>query len=463
MSAADAERRSQGVIANEDTGESSDDQLLDEQKDEESDAGDQPDPANPPPPQEGLTDTVEKALPISSLTPRWRNWVIRGVFALMMVVGFFGLIWGGPFYLIIAVMTVQLKCFQEIISIGHKVYQSHDLPWFRTLQWYFLLCANYFFYGETITDYFGHFLQREEIFRPLIKYRRIAAFTMYVTGFCMFVLTLVKRHYLKQFTMFGWTHITLLIVVTQSHLIIQNIFEGLIWLIVPVSMVICNDVMAYIFGFFFGRTSLIKLSPKKTWEGFIGAFFSTLLFGWLLAYFMSGYEYFVCPVEFGGPDSYQTMMGCTPAPLFQLTDYTLPSWLQGILHVMGLQWKIVNIYPFQIHSIYLATFASLIGPFGGFFASGFKRAFKIKASTCRMYYDFADVIPGHGGMVDRFDCQYLMATFVHVYHHSFIRAPNPGKIVQQVLALRPDLQLVVFNKLKQHLLDAGLVENSCSS
>lgn len=37
-------------------------------------------------------------------------------------------------------------------------------------------------------------------------------------------------------------------------------------------------------------------------------------------------------------------------------------------------------YPFQIHSIALSTFASLIGPFGGFFASGFKRAFKIKVS-----------------------------------------------------------------------------------
>jgi phosphatidate cytidylyltransferase len=28
--------------------------------------------------------------------------------------------------------------------------------------------------------------------------------------------------------------------------------------------------MAYFFGFFFGRTPLIKLSPKKTWEGFVG-------------------------------------------------------------------------------------------------------------------------------------------------------------------------------------------------
>lgn len=35
--------------------------------------------------------------------------------------------------------------------------------------------------------------------------------------------------------------------------------------------------------------------------------------------------------------------------------------------------------------------------------------------------DFADTIPGHGGIMDRFDCQYLMATFVHVYITSFIR------------------------------------------
>jgi len=45
----------------------------------------------------------------------------------------------------------------------------------------------------------------------------------------------------------------------------------------------------------------------------------------------------------------------------------------------------------------MATFASLVAPFGGFFASGFKRAFNIK--------DFGHSIPGHGGMTDRMDCQ----------------------------------------------------------
>lgn len=52
--------------------------------------------------------------------------------------------------------------------------------------------------------------------------------------------------------------------------------------------------------------------------------------------------------------------------------------------VLFLLQKTVRMYPFQIHSIALSTFASLIGPFGGFFASGFKRAFKIKVRMVKI-------------------------------------------------------------------------------
>lgn len=34
--------------------------------------------------------------------------------------------------------------------------------------------------------------------------------------------------------------------------------------------------------------------------------------------------------------------------------------------------------PVYIHAVVLAIFSSLIAPFGGFFASGLKRAFRIK-------------------------------------------------------------------------------------
>lgn len=45
----------------------------------------------------------------------------------------------------------------------------------------------------------------------------------------------------------------------------------------PASLIVINDIAAYICGFFIGRTPLIKLSPKKTWEGFFGALIVTVI------------------------------------------------------------------------------------------------------------------------------------------------------------------------------------------
>jgi hypothetical protein len=57
-------------------------------------------------------------------------------------------------------LIVQVKCFEEIINIGYAVYRIHGLPWFRSLSWYFLITSNYFFYGESLVDYFGVVINR---------------------------------------------------------------------------------------------------------------------------------------------------------------------------------------------------------------------------------------------------------------------------------------------------------------
>lgn len=73
------------------------------------------------------------------------------------------------------------------------------------------------------------FILFQDFLRFLVTYHRFISFCLYIIGFVGFVLSLVNKYYMKQFSLFAWTHVALLIVVTQSYLIIQNIFEGLIW------------------------------------------------------------------------------------------------------------------------------------------------------------------------------------------------------------------------------------------
>lgn len=70
--------------------------------------------------------------------------------------------------------------------------------------------------------------------------------------------------------------------------------------------------------------------------------------------------------------------------MFRALDITISSYLpiciqlSNLDHFLQFPWKDVTILRVQWHAICLGLFASIIAPFGGFFASGFKRAFKIK-------------------------------------------------------------------------------------
>ena len=236
-----------------------------------------------------------------------------------------------------------MKCFHEIITIGYVVYKSHYLPWFRTISWFFLVTSNYYLYGESLIEKFSILLRRDlEYLMPLVSYHRFISFSLYVAGFVSFVLTLKKTYYLKQFTLFGYTHLALLLIVTQSNLMIQNVFEGLVWFLLPVSLIICNDIMAYMFGFFFGRTRLIKLSPKKTWEGFIGGAFSTILFGFVLSAVLCQFKSVVCPLEYDEVRKTIDTESCDRLPIFILKEYK-----------MRLLPFSIYLYPFQVCPIYI--------------------------------------------------------------------------------------------------------------
>jgi len=384
------------------------------------------------------------------------NVFVRTLWTFIMLGGFLGCLLMGHVCVIILVFLCQSLVYREVTRLftfmdTKPVEQSGKDPWSKTLSWYFFAIVNYFLYGESIIYYFKHVVFADANFLPFAANHRIISFTLYTIGFVGFVMSLKKGQLKQQFGLFCWVHMTLLLIVVSSHFVINNILEGLIWFFVPVSLVICNDIFAYICGITMGRTPLIKLSPKKTVEGFVGAFLCTIVFAIAWGTLWSQFNYMICPVHDLGVNAWSNMK-CTPNPAFVWREWViwepvakfLSTVLPGEIHK-------ISYTPYQFHLLSMACFASLVAPFGGFFASGFKRAFNIK--------DFGDSIPGHGGMTDRMDCQFLMGVFVYVYYSSFIREHHVtvGSVLQTIVSgLTIEEQLELINDLKYYLRGQGI-------
>ncbi|RIB08385.1 phosphatidate cytidylyltransferas-like protein [Gigaspora rosea] len=385
---------------------------------------------------------------------KWKNMAVRTLWTFVMIGGFFAILAAGHSMVVILVVIIQTLVYKEVIALAHVPSREKKLPWFKTLNWYFLASTNYFLYGESIIYYFKKAVLVDAFILPLATHHRFISFTLYCIGFVLFVANLKKGHYKFQFTQFAWTHMTLLIVVCQSHFIVNNIFEGLIWFLLPVSLVICNDIFAYICGFFWGKTPLIKLSPKKTREGFVGAWICTVIFGFFWGSLLMRWNYMICPVSKDLTATAWSGMTCEPNPVFISQKYILSPWLSGLLkRLIFTDIRTIWIAPFQWHVLVMSCFASLIAPFGGFFASGVKRAFNIK--------DFGQSIPGHGGITDRMDCQFLMGLFSYIYYQSFIKTTSlsVGTVLYSIInSLKPSEQLELLDSLQQYLIGQGLVE-----
>ena len=113
-----------------------------------------------------------------------------------------------------------------------------------------------------------------------------------------------------------------------------------------------NDTGAYAVGMSIGRNRLFpKISPKKSWEGLIGGFFFTALVAWIISLFF------------------------TNVPL--------------------------------IHWMAIGMITAVMSVLGDLVESMFKRSIELK--------DSGKFLPGHGGLLDRFDGLLLSAPVVFVY------------------------------------------------
>ena len=206
------------------------------------------------------------------------NFFQRTRTTIYMIVGFLLVIGAGQFYLILCVQLLNMLIFSELNSLKRNEEKEAKIPMTKFINWYFFLVFNYFGLGKFVAFKLPYLGVEHPWLGQLLAYHSFVTFCLFIVGFLSFVLSL-KQGFLKyQFRLFGWIMVALSIVTTSAWAMCSNIAEGILWFIAPAFLIICNDIFAYLFGYFFGHHPLIALSPRKTWEGYLGGALSTVVF-----------------------------------------------------------------------------------------------------------------------------------------------------------------------------------------
>lgn len=381
-----------------------------------------------------------------------KDFFVRAVSGITLSGLFYFVIRGGQLWVALAVILMEIGMFNEILRLGFTVARDRRIPLWRTTGWYFFFALLFLLYGKIVLSHFhdqGLSFTKLPAYQYALMHHTFLSFVLYCGGFVGFVMSLKQDQYHFQFTYFGRALVALILVVVQSHFMILNVSMGLIWFILPCWLIIVNDSFAYFCGRAFGRHSLTQLSPKKTWEGYIGAGIFTMITAYFLCGWLANFQSLICPRD-DFDDCYFMCppVSCDPLPEAFLQQVTELDIIPGVAPPFSVTYR-----PVQLHAIALGLFAASIAPFGGFFASGAKRAFGIK--------DFGGLLPGHGGVTDRVDCQLMMAVFTYVYLINFVKvnfvgSPDVGKLMAFVTELSTTEQVELLTEIYNRLQRKGV-------
>ncbi|AME14613.1 phosphatidate cytidylyltransferase [Mycoplasma mycoides subsp. mycoides] len=159
----------------------------------------------------------------------------------------------------------------------------------------------------------------------------------------------------------------------KAHNKILYGFSSIIWIW---ATIILTDSFAYLFGIRFGKHKLAPtISPKKTWEGAIGGFFSSVIINLI----------------------------------WVLTIFFIP-WTKSFAPFIGMYDLLLKDDNLMLITyIFLTVLVSLFTQFGDLIFSYIKRSIDIK--------DFSNLIPGHGGILDRLDSFYFVFFIIYIILH----------------------------------------------
>jgi len=406
-----------------------------------------------------------------------KKMLVRLLSGVLMVSVFLLFLFSGHFYICTLIFFTEVILFRELVKVRYNTWLpiiENSIPFFRTTQWLWFVTAIFYTYSDFVVDVIKSNTSLHYLLH-YAKYQTGLAFLIYNVTFVVTIATLQKDHIRFQINQLCWTILVLCLTVGQLKYIMHNVYNGLIWFALPIMLVVFNDSFAWLAGITCGRKFIqkefVNISPNKTWEGFIGGGIGTMVAGWHLSRFMAQYTWMVCPTN--KFELFPDKLICELDPVFQQAKHIFPHSIfevfpqfvikmipsvvdictdtssmstmmvdgttssefgtsagataaAGVIEVLTpcisgnehhthhhFELVVKNFYPVQIHALGLSLFASFIAPFGGFLASAIKRAYHLK--------DFASFIPGHGGMMDRMDCQFLMALCTWVHYNTFVK------------------------------------------
>lgn len=376
---------------------------------------------------------------------------VRLFYGIMMVLIFLSVMYSGHIYLCGLIFFTEVMLYRELVTVRYNTFFhiiEETIPLFRTTQWMWFVTAIFYTYGDFVVE----IIKSNTSLHYLLNYARFQgslAFLLYSATFVTTIATMQKDYIRFQLNQLCWTVTVLCLTVGQLKYIMHNVYNGLFWFALPIMLVVFNDSFAWLAGITCGKKFIqrefISLSPNKTWEGFIGGWIGTMIAGWHLSRFMTQFTWMTCPtnnfsllpskLECELDPVFQPATNIIPSQVFELAPSALVQMIPGVVRICMVdgesnnltacvsgedrhshhhfELNVKNVYPVQIHALGLSLFASFVAPFGGFLASAIKRAYRLK--------DFASYIPGHGGMMDRMDCQLLMALCTWVHYNTFVK------------------------------------------
>lgn len=175
----------------------------------------------------------------------------------------------------------------------------------------------------------------------------------FLAMFIQLIVTNMKTNFKDiAFTFFGMCYITIFLACIS---LIRGMNNGVILVWYSIFSAWGCDTMAYFTGRAIGKHKFSKVSPKKSIEGCIGGIVGAVLISCIFTFFINKYA-----------------------------NVNFSYW-----HILG-----------------IVTILSIIGQIGDFAASSIKRYVEVK--------DFSNLMPGHGGMLDRIDSLLFIAPFAYI-------------------------------------------------